>query len=244
MEITQGKAIVLLSGGMDSVTCFYQAVKDRGAKNIIPVFFYYGQRSYMAEMTAVNRIITLTGTCEKVDIDVFTSFFELESALTNPNSELPERRTPEEISAGGIPSSFVPGRNIIFFSYAFGLAYIYGAEAIYAGMNDEDTTGYPDCKKDFLTKMEKAGSSGIARDIKLVLPVIGKTKAEIVKKGEKLGVPWQNTVSCYKQTIPDIPPCGICDSCVLRKKGFEEAGVNDPTVNHPSFTEGVSDGVF
>ena len=139
-------------------------------------------------------------------------------------------RSLEEIEAGGIPSSFVPSRNTVFLAVAYGMAKTFDADAIYAGMNDQDATGYPDCRKDFLEAMEKAGCLGIDREVRIILPVMDKTKAGVVILGEELGVPWRHTVSCYVQTTTEEPPCGECDSCVLRTEGFKKAGVEDPTM--------------
>lgn len=223
------KALVLLSGGMDSATSFYQAVEDCGAENLIPVFFFYGQRSFLSEFLSAGAIAEKAGTKEPVQIDLTGAFENLKSALTGTSdTELPVGRTMEEIQNGGIPPSFVPGRNIIFLAFAFGLAQIHGANRIYAGMNDEDATGYPDCRKEFLETMEVAGSLGTENDVKIVLPVMGKTKAGVVLLGEKLGVPWENTSSCYQQVSNNEKPCGVCDSCLLRINGFKEAGVEDP----------------
>lgn len=224
------KAVVLLSGGMDSATAFYQAILDVGKENVIPIFFNYGQRNLLSEKTAATRLVDKAKTQKLIKINLEPSFKQLENALTDDTVHLLKGRTPDEIKADfdteDAPSTFVPGRNIIFLSYAFGLSHCFDANLIYSGMNDN--VGFPDNTPEFFKAMEIAGSTGIGRIIKFIFPTQGKTKTDIVRLGESLSVPWKFTISCYEQESPFEKPCGKCDSCILRKEGFEKADIADP----------------
>lgn len=236
------KAIVLLSGGMDSATTLHMAL-DKGY-DCRCLIFDYGQR-HKKEITRAVRIAKNAGCGYKLVKLPFVkkgdgAFFLrrqkeaknsrpsfLTSSLLDKRSRLP-RRDIKNIGKG-IPSTYVPSRNTIFLSLAASAAETIGARAIFIGANAVDYSGYPDCGPEYfkafealLEKGTKSGSDG--RRIKIITPLIGKTKAEIIKIGRRLNVPYHITWSCY---AGKKIPCMECDSCLLREKGFREAGVKD-----------------
>ena len=142
---------------------------------------------------------------------------------------LPSGRTPEEIVLSGIPSTYVPARNTIFLSLAASYAEAIGADVIFIGAHSEDSSGYPDCRREYLEAfgrvIETGTKRGLEKALSLKFPLIGMAKKDIIKLGMSLGVPFQHTWSCYEG---GRSPCGRCDSCILREKGFKEAGMTDP----------------
>jgi 7-cyano-7-deazaguanine synthase len=155
------------------------------------------------------------------------------SALTDSSLEVPMDRTGEQMSDGGIPITYVPARNLVFLSYAMGVAETVGAHDLFIGVNALDYSGYPDCRPEFIRAFEetanlavKAGVEGARFNVHA--PLVELSKADIVRLGTRLGVPYHLTHSCYSPT-PSGLACGGCDSCVLRRKGFDESGVSDPT---------------
>lgn len=214
------KAVVLLSGGIDSATALYIA-KDKGyAPNAL--IFDYGQR-HKKEIEFAKRLAKGARCGYSV---IRLQFPRKASSLLDKKASLPAGRTLKQINKG-IPSTYVPARNIIFLSYALSFAESENAGAIFIGAHTEDYSGYPDCRKEFFDIFRKLIATG-ARDgkkIKVYTPLIGKNKKEIIKKGLALGVPYRHTWSCYKG---GKAPCGVCDSCFFRKKAFKELNVKDP----------------
>jgi len=216
-------SVVLLSGGMDSATCLALAAR-RGPVHALTVM--YGQR-HAREVQSARALAERFG-AERHAVVKLPIGPLLDSALTRPGASIPSRASP----GGTIPVTYVPARNTILLSIALGYAESHRAETIYLGANAIDYSGYPDCRPEYLrafnrlaTLATKAGVEGRSR-IRVVAPLLRLSKAEIVELGERLGVPWELTWSCY---AGGRTPCGRCDSCRLRAKGFREAGVRDPT---------------
>jgi len=221
------KAVCLLSGGLDSSTCL--ALARREGFECYALSFDYGQR-HRVELDAAARVALSLGAAEhlvaRIDLRVFGG-----SALTG-DIAVPKGRAPAEM-AGAIPVTYVPARNTVFLSFALAWAEVLGASDIFIGVNALDYSGYPDCRPEYIEAYErmanlatKAGVEGRTR-IRIHTPLIRLSKAEIVKLGRDLSLDFGLTHSCYD---PDQAgrPCGQCDSCVLRRKGFEEAGMVDP----------------
>lgn len=217
------KAIVLLSGGLDSATVLALARKQ--GLDCYTLSFDYGQKT-RAELEAAAQIATTLGAvdhqCLRLDLGKIGG-----SALTDEGIAVPEKETE------GIPVTYVPARNTVFLSFALGWAEVLGADRIFIGINAVDYSGYPDCRPEFVSAFErmanlatKAGVEGIT--IKIETPLIDLSKAEIIEQGTALGLDYAMTVSCY-QADPQGNACGKCDSCRLRKRGFEDAGISDPT---------------
>ena len=224
----KNKAIVLSSGGLDSTTAMAMA-KEEGYE-IYSLSFRYGQR-HALELEAAQRVAKALGAKEHLVMDIDLARIG-GSALTD-DLDVPKARTDEEIKKG-IPVTYVPGRNTIFLSYALAWAEVVGASDIFLGVNAIDYSGYPDCRPEYIKAFEhlanlatKAGAEGLT-PIRIRAPLIRMTKAEIIRKGVKLGVDYGMTHSCYDPSA-NGKSCGYCDSCLLRKKGFREAGVVDPT---------------
>ena len=222
------KAVVLCSGGVDSTTVMAMA-KEEGYQ-IYSLSFYYGQR-HAVELEAAKTVAKALGALEHLVIDVDLAAIG-GSALTS-DMEVPKGRTEQEMEHG-IPETYVPARNTIFLSYALAWAEVLGASDIFAGVNAIDYSGYPDCRPEYIEAFErmanlatKAAVEG-KRQIRIRTPLINMTKAEIIKKGVELGVDYRITHSCYDPSTEGMA-CGRCDSCLLRKKGFQQAGVIDPT---------------
>ncbi len=219
------KAIVLISGGLDSTVTLYWA-KSKGYQPY-GLIFDYGQR-HRREISGAIKIAKKTR-C-KYRLLKFT-FPWGGSALLEKKTSLPRQKNAEKIGRN-IPSTYVPARNTIFLSFALSYAEVINAEAIFIGANALDFSGYPDCRPEYFTafrEVAKRATSLGFRDSKLEIkihtPLINKTKAQIVKLGMKLKVPFELTWSCY---AGGRKPCGKCDSCLLRNKGFREAGIIDP----------------
>ena len=225
----QKKAVVLLSGGLDSTTVLAIA-KSQGFRPYA-LSFRYGQR-HVAELSAAARVAEAIGVEDHVIADVNLNVFG-GSALT-AEIDVPKQRTDAELSEG-IPVTYVPARNTVFLSIALAWAEVLDAEDIFVGVNALDYSGYPDCRPEYIDAFEqmanlatKAAVEGKQR-IQIHAPLIKLSKAEIIEQGIALGVDYGLTHSCYD---PDSEgqACGSCDSCVLRAKGFREAHVADPTV--------------
>ena len=219
-------AIVLLSGGLDSAVTLARAVAEGFEPHALS--FDYGQR-HRVEIMSARRVAESQGVRDHrvalIDLRLFGG-----SALTS-DIAVPQGRSANEMSEG-IPITYVPARNTIFLSYALGWAEVIGASDIFLGVNAIDYSGYPDCRPEFLLAFEnlaavatKAGVEGSRT--KIHAPLLEMSKAEIVREGLKLGVDFALTHSCYAPTA-DGAACGRCDSCQLRLKGFQEAGVVDP----------------
>ena len=214
------RAVVLLSGGLDSTTVLAKAL-DEGCE-VVALSFRYGQR-HSRELDSAKAVAEHYGT-RHVVVDIDLSMFR--SALTDPDIDVPEGR--KKIGSD-IPDTYVPARNIIMLSVAAGLCESVAADRIYIGANVVDYSGYPDCRPQFfeafrkmLSVGTKAGTEG--RPIRIETPILSKSKAEIVKLGKDLGAPLHLTWSCYEG---GEKACGRCDSCILRLRGFEEAGFRD-----------------
>ena len=219
------RAVVLLSGGMDSATAL--AIAKADGFDVIALTVDYGQR-HRREIDAAKRVAKHFGVRDHriVSLDLTPIGG---SALTDKTIRVPEQRRLEEIGRG-IPVTYVPARNTILLSYALGLAEATGAKAIYIAANSQDYSGYPDCRPEFYQAFQEIARLGTKRGvegdvIEIRTPLIAMTKADIVRKGQELGVPWRLTWSCYQG---GDKACGVCDSCQLRLKGFREAGVKDP----------------
>jgi len=224
---TQPKAVVLLSGGVDSATAAALALADGFAVHALS--FRYGQR-HVQEIEAAKKVAAQLGAAahkiQEIDLRLFGG-----SALTDAIA-VPKDRAVEAMPAE-IPVTYVPARNTIFLSFALAWAEVLAAEAIFIGVNALDYSGYPDCRPEFIAAFErlatlatKAGVEG--KPIAIRTPLIACSKAEILKKGVALGVDYGLTRSCYDPE-PSGAACGRCDSCQLRRKGFEAAGLADPT---------------
>jgi len=217
------KAVCLLSGGLDSATCLYAAVRE--GYEVIALTIFYGQ-SHVREIQAAKAL------CAPLSVEHHILTFSLPwggSALTDSSIPIPRGRD-EAMMKKEIPATYVPARNSIFLSMAASLAEVRGAGAIFIGANAVDYSGYPDCRPQFLGAFAEALNLGTkagieGRTLKIEAPLVRLSKKAIVRLGYALGVPFEKTWSCYAGS--DIP-CGECDACILRRKGFEEAGLNDP----------------
>jgi 7-cyano-7-deazaguanine synthase len=222
-------AIVLTSGGLDSTTCLAIAKSD-GFSPLYSLTFDYGQR-HRHELNAAARVANSFGAAEHRVITIDLRQFG-KSALTADIS-VPKDRDEKQMG-GDIPITYVPARNTIFLSYALAWAEVLGVTDVYIGVNALDYSGYPDCRPEFVNAFERLANVATAmttasgRAFKIHAPLIHMTKAQIIRRGIELGVDYAMTHSCY-DPAPDGRACGRCDSCVLRKKGFAEAGVPDPT---------------
>jgi 7-cyano-7-deazaguanine synthase len=222
------KAVVLASGGLDSSTVM--ALAQRQGFEVHALSFDYGQR-HRHELQAAQRVTQSLGirhhVIQKIDLRVFGG-----SALTS-EMEVPKNRSADHMAAG-IPITYVPARNAIFLSFALGWCEVLQAQDIFIGVNAVDYSGYPDCRPEFLESFErlanlatKAGVEGNAR-YRIHAPLLHMSKAEIIKAGIEAGVDFALTHSCYDPSSEGMA-CGECDSCILRRRGFEKAGVPDPT---------------
>jgi len=225
----QPKAVVLVSGGLDSATTLAIA-KEKGFETYT-LAFDYGQR-HRSELFAAEIISRALGAVEHkvvhLDLNLIGG-----SALTDSAIAVPERGI-EQIEHGGIPVTYVPARNTIFLSIALGWAEVLGANDIFIGVNAVDYSGYPDCRPEYIAAFQKmaglATRAGVeGHKMTIHAPLIYLTKGAIINKGSQLGVDYRLTVSCY-QADERGRACGRCDSCQLRKQGFIESGVIDPTV--------------
>ncbi|MBU0985839.1 MAG: 7-cyano-7-deazaguanine synthase QueC [Proteobacteria bacterium] len=221
------KAVVLSSGGLDSTTVM--AIARHEGFRIHSLSFDYGQR-HAFELDAARKVAQVTGAEEhlviKLDLKTIGG-----SALTD-DIDVPKNRT-EDAMAEKIPVTYVPARNTIFLAYALAWAEVLKASDIFIGVNAIDYSGYPDCRPEYIEAFEhmanlatKAGVEAGIR-IKIRTPLIHMTKAQIIRKGLELGVDYALTHSCY-DPLPQAVACGRCDSCILRLKGFKEAGIEDP----------------
>lgn len=227
------RAVCLLSGGLDSSTCL--AIARRDGYECYCLSFDYGQR-HAIELQAAARVAKQLGASEhriaKLDLRVFGG-----SALT-ADIDVPKHRGLEHM-ASGIPVTYVPARNTIFLSFALAYAEVIGAADIFIGVNAIDYSGYPDCRPEFIRAFEGVANLATRAAVEdrtrvaIHTPLISMTKADIVRAAVALGVDLSLTHSCYDPG-PGGTPCGSCDSCILRQKGFAEAGVNDPLMARQS----------
>lgn len=230
MESAPRRAVVLLSGGMDSATAAAWAIGEGYA--LTALSFAYGQR-HEAELQAARAVGAALGVDRHRILEV--DLASLGGSALVGDGEVPKDRPTDHIGEG-IPVTYVPARNTVFLALALAAAEAEEAEAIVLGVNALDYSGYPDCRPEFLAAFEEVARLGTrvgveGKPIRVLAPLLRWTKAEIVAAGERLGVPWALTLSCYDH-VPrpeGLPrPCGHCDACLLRAKGFAEAGVRDP----------------
>ena len=222
------KAVVLSSGGLDSTTVM--AIAKHAGFELYSLSFDYGQR-HSFELEAARKVAETFGVNKHMVINIDLKKIG-GSALTD-NIEVPKGST-EESMAAEIPVTYVPARNTIFLSYALAWAEVLQSSNIFIGVNAIDYSGYPDCRPEYIDAFQrmanlatKAGVQGITQ-IKIQTPLINMTKAQIIQKGIELGIDYALTHSCYDPT-PQGLACSRCDSCILRKKGFKDAGIPDPT---------------
>ncbi len=226
-ETSKRRAVVLLSGGLDSTTTL--AIARSEGYGIHALTFRYGQR-HEVEIEAARRIAALYNVAQhvvaEIDLRVFGG-----SALTD-DMEVPKGRELDEM-ADGIPVTYVPARNTIFLSFALAWAEVLGAGDIFIGVNALDYSGYPDCRPEYIEAFQrmadlatKAGVEG-RQKLKIHTPLINLTKAQIVQEGVALGVDYSQTITCYDPTVEGAA-CGECDACLLRLKGFAENNLSDP----------------
>ncbi len=220
MNLTNKKAVCIMSGGMDSTLSAYM-VKNSGY-DIIPVHFNYNQRTEEKELECFNKICDELGLTNRyiLNLDFFSQLGA--SALTDKTIDVPTNGLED-----GVPVTYVPFRNGIFLSMAAAIAEKEGAQLISIGVVEEDSSGYPDCRESYIKSMQESINLGTKDETKIEInmPLVNLKKSQIVKKAIELDVPLQFTWSCYKN---DDKACGICDSCRLRLNGFKVAGVSDP----------------
>lgn len=220
--INLAKAVVLLSGGLDSTVCLALALKE--GHEVYPLSFNYGQR-HKQELEQAKKIAGFFNLAQHLIIDIGLKAMG-GSALTSDEIEVPEG----DIERKDIPVTYVPARNMVFLSFAIGYAEVLEAAKVYIGVNALDYSGYPDCRPEFIQSFQqtanlatKAGVGG--QPFEIVTPLINLTKKEIIELGTKVGAPLNLTYSCYRG---GETACGTCDSCRLRLKGFSESGMPDP----------------
>ena len=218
------KAVILLSGGLDSATAL--AIAKADGFECYALSFQYGQR-HVVELECAKQIVNAAGVAEHRTVFIDLAAFG-GSALTDHTIDVPHQPAGDEI-----PVTYVPARNTIFLSYALAWAEVLGCFDIFIGVNALDYSGYPDCRPEFISAFETmanlATKAAVCGEQKLTIhaPLMNLTKAEIIRRGTELGVDYSNTSSCYDPAA-DGAACGKCDSCRLRLKGFAEAGTKDP----------------
>ncbi|MBI1362518.1 MAG: 7-cyano-7-deazaguanine synthase QueC [Proteobacteria bacterium] len=218
------KALVVLSGGQDSTTCLFWALEKYDSVSALT--FNYNQR-HKIELESATKIAKLAGVPHRI-VDMGPIFGGV-SPLTNYDHEV-EEYTDAESLPGGLENTFVPGRNILFLTVAGSQAYVDGADSIILGVSEEDFGGYPDCREDFIRKMEAALASGLDKPIKIETPLVHLNKKQTVELAQSLlgcmeALAFSHT--CYNGAVP---PCGTCHACLLRARGFAQAAVPDPLV--------------
>lgn len=224
------RAVVLSSGGIDSTTAM--AIAKSEGNDIYSLSFRYGQR-HSVELDAARKVARAIGALEHKIIDIDLRQFG-GSALTD-DIDVPKHDSADQIDSMDIPITYVPARNTIFLSYAMAWAEVLKAQSIYIGVTAVDYSGYPDCRPEFINAFETmanlATRTGVTKEtvLKIKTPLIRLSKAQIIKAGHQLGVDYGLTISCYDPD-KDGRSCGHCDSCLHRIKGFEEAGIKDPTL--------------
>ena len=228
MAGAQDKAVVLVSGGMDSCVCAAIACKQHGAANIALLHASYGQRTESREARAFREIADFYAVTRRlmVRLDHFRAIGG--SALTDDRIAVPENKLgAPELHGSEIPVTYVPFRNAHFLSVGVSWAEVIGAGAIYIGAVAEDSSGYPDCRPEYYRVFQELIHAGTRTETQIAIatPVIALKKSEIVRKGIELGAPLHLTWSCYQN---EQEACGVCDSCLLRLRAFSDAGVTDP----------------
>ena len=223
------EAVILLSGGLDSATTL--AVAKSQGYSCFALSVRYGQ-SHAPELEAAKKIALSLGVEKHLILDLDLASIG-GSALTD-GSEIPKNRTNITDADSEIPVTYVPARNLIFLSLALSWAEVLACNHIFIGVNQQDYSGYPDCREEFIKIFENTANLGTKAGVQgkkfhIHTPLITLSKAEIIQKGNRLGVDFSQTLSCYDPS-PQGKACGACDSCLLRKKGFKEAGIEDPTI--------------
>ena len=221
------EAVVLLSGGQDSTTVLFMAKERYGAENVLALSLYYGQR-HNRELAAARTIARLAGVDHE---ELALPVFDPALALLDPGAALTSSGGAVDVEApAGLPSSFVPGRNLVFLAVAASRAASLHAGAVWTGVCETDYSGYPDCRAAFLTAMEAAVRLALpsTTPVRLVAPLMRMSKADTVRAARTLPGAWEalaKSVTCYRG---ERPGCGECPSCQLRAAGFSEAGFTDP----------------
>ena len=222
------KAVVLSSGGIDSTTAM--AIARHEGFKIYSLSFFYGQR-HAFELQAAQKVANAIGVTEHLVINI--DLKQIGGSSLIDDIDVPKDRGEQEMTRG-IPVTYVPARNTIFLSFALAWAEVLNSSDIFIGVNVIDYSGYPDCRPEYIDAFErmanlatKTGVEGTTK-IRIRTPLIRLTKAQIIQKGVELGIDYALTHSCYDPS-PQGLACGRCDSCFLRRKGFKEAGVTDPT---------------
>ncbi len=221
-------AIVLLSGGLDSTTCL--AIAQSEGFEVVALSFRYGQR-HTNELECAAAIARSAGV-EHLIVDIDLAAFG-GSALVDDSIEVPKHESVEELTADSVPVTYVPARNTIFLSFATAVAETRGAHDVFIGVNAVDYSGYPDCRPEFIEAFELMANLATREGVEggrlcIRTPLIDLTKAQIIQRGLELGVDYSVTLSCYDPT-DDGGSCGHCDACLLRARGFADAGISDPT---------------
>lgn len=219
------KAVILLSGGLDSATVLYQAQAD--GYECYTLSFDYQQR-HQRELEAAQDIANAAGVKQQQVVNFDLGLWG-GSALTDQSLDVPRDRAAEEM-ASEIPITYVPARNTIFLSFALAYAEALSAQRVYLGVNALDYSGYPDCRPDYISAMQQVFQLGTKQGregnpIEIITPLIDLKKTEIIKLGNQLHVPWEKTWSCYQG---GEKACGVCDACQLRLNAFQELGLTDP----------------
>ncbi len=225
------KGVVLLSGGLDSATVL--AVARSEGYEPYALSFNYGQR-HIHELTAARRVAEALNAAKHLIVDV--NLREIGASALTSEIEVPHDRSDDEI-ADSIPVTYVPARNTVFLALALAWAEALDARDIFIGVNALDYSGYPDCRPEFIDAFTKAANLGTkagaeGKPFTIHAPLISMTKAQIIQTGLEMGVDYSLTHSCY-DPAEDGGPCGTCDSCILRRKGFLEAGAPDPLIEKP-----------
>jgi len=217
-KLRSKRAVILLSGGIDSATLLYWAIR----RNYEPVvlIFDYNQR-HKKEVSCAKKIASSMH-LKYLKVKIGLSWAQ--SSLTNKKINVLTKRN---LKSKNIPNTYVSGRNIVFLSYAFSLAESIGAKHVLIGAHVQDYSGYPDCRPEFLKRIETAMNYGMKESIKILAPFVEMSKEDIIRIGLKLGVPYEYTWSCYSGTKR---PCEKCDSCRFRSKAFKKIGINDPAL--------------
>jgi 7-cyano-7-deazaguanine synthase len=227
--LERSKALILLSGGLDSATAAAVAVSE--GKECTALTFAYGQR-HRIEVSFARKLAAFFDLGRHLVVEIPAHLFSTSALSAESALEVPRNR--DVAGAAGIPSTYVPARNILFLSYALAVAESSGISDIYIGVNSVDYSGYPDCRPEFIAAFEKMANLGTrsgvqGRPFRIIAPLMLMKKSEIISLGTRLGVNYSLTHSCYDPAEAG-DSCGECDSCLLRKRGFIQAGITDPTV--------------
>lgn len=243
MKESASKAVVLVSGGLDSAVTLAVAAAELGAENCRTISFDYGQR-HRVELAAAERVAESLGVARPRRLVLRVDLRAIGGSALTADIDVPKDR--QDKGEHDVPITYVPARNLIFLSCAAGYAETTGADRIYIGANAVDYSGYPDCREPFLRAFEAAANAGTkagaeeGRKLRVVAPLVHLSKVEIIRLGTKLGVDFGLTTSCYdpREDRGRVLACGHCDSCLIRARAFVEAGVPDPT----PYVEGVRAG--